>query len=160
GVMAAPADRAVALEPEVLPGAAAVGRLVDAVALHDVPAQLDLAHADVDDVGVRLAHGDGADRRAADLAVGDRAPGQPAVGRLPQPAAGRAEVVLVRPGDAACRGDRATAAVGADVAPSEPGEEVRVVAGARLLRDGRRGNGDAEGEGREQHAADREGSHG
>src|SRR5690606_4534122 len=134
GVDADAGDRAGVLEPEVLPGAAAVGRLVDAVTLHHVPAELDLAHPYVDDVGIRLAHGDGADRRAADLAVGDRAPGQTSVGRLPQPAARRTEVILVRPGDAAGHGDRASAAVGADVPPPESGEQGRVVPAA-LLRE-------------------------
>ena len=61
-------------EADVRPGLAGVGRLVDAVARHDVAADARLAHADVDDVGVRFGDGDGADRRARDLAVGDRRP--------------------------------------------------------------------------------------
>ena len=106
-------------QPHVRPGLPGVGRLVDAVALHDVAAQADLAHADVDRVGARLGHGHRADRRARELAVGDRAPVGPAVGRLPQAAADRAEVVLVGPPDHAGRGDRAAAALGADAAPGE-----------------------------------------
>ena len=49
------------LEADVRPRLAGVGRLVDAVALDDVAAQLGLAHADVDDVRIRLGDGDGAD---------------------------------------------------------------------------------------------------
>ena len=61
-------------EADVRPRLAGVGGFVDAVARHDVAADARLAHADVDDVGVRVGHGDGADRRALDLAVGDRRP--------------------------------------------------------------------------------------
>ena len=68
-----------------------------AVARHDVAADARLAHADEDDVGVRLRDGDGADRRALDLAVGHRRPVLAAVGGLPQAAADGAEVRLLRP---------------------------------------------------------------
>ncbi len=106
-------------EPHVSPGLAAVGGLVDAVALLDVAAELGLARPDVDHVRVGLADLDGADRRGVDLAVRHRLPGRAAVGRLPQPAAGRAEVVLQRPGGAAGHRRRATAAVGSDAPPSQ-----------------------------------------
>ena len=79
---------------QVLP--ASVG-LVDAVAGHDVAADARLAHADVHDVGIRLRDSYGADRGAADLAVGDRRPGVAGIDSLPQPAADRAEVCLERP---------------------------------------------------------------
>ena len=52
-------------EADVRPGLAGVGRLVDAVAGHDVAADARFAHADVDDVGIRFGDGDRADRRAA-----------------------------------------------------------------------------------------------
>ena len=45
------------LFPDVLPALAAVGGLVDAVAGGDIPADVGLARADVDDVG--LGRGDG-----------------------------------------------------------------------------------------------------
>ena len=44
------------------PGVTGVGRLVHPVALHDVPAQRDLAHADVDHVRIGLGDSDGTDR--------------------------------------------------------------------------------------------------
>jgi hypothetical protein len=62
----------------VRPRLAGVGRLVDAVARHDVAADARLAHADVDEVRVRLRDGDRADRRALDLTVGDRRQFSPA----------------------------------------------------------------------------------
>ena len=92
-----PRDRLRLLQADVRPRLAGVGGLVDAVALDDVAAQLGLAHPGVDDVGIRRRDRDGADRRGLDLLVGDRPPRQAAVGRLPDAAAGRAEVVLERP---------------------------------------------------------------
>src|SRR5205085_4550475 len=50
------------LEADVLPRAAAVGGLVDAVAARDIAADRRLAHADIDHVRVRLGDGDRADR--------------------------------------------------------------------------------------------------
>ena len=55
----------------VLPG---VGRLVDAVARLDVSADARLTHANEDDVGIGFGDGYRADRRAANLSVGDRQP--------------------------------------------------------------------------------------
>ena len=108
------------VEADVRPGLAGVGRLVDAVARHDVAADARLAHADVDDVGVRFGDGDRADRRARDLAVGDRRPVRAAVGRLPEAAAGRRR--STPPSAGPCTPDdrdRAAAAIGADAAPLE-----------------------------------------
>src|SRR5690606_37497364 len=108
------ADRHRLLEAHVRPGAAAVGGLVDAVALDDVAAQLRLAHADVHDIGVRLGNGDGADRGGLEEAIRYRAPVDAAVGGLPDATADRAEVVLHRPLRAAGDGLRPAAARGAD----------------------------------------------
>src|SRR5439155_1638481 len=63
-------DRVGVGEAGMGPRLAGVGRLVDAVARHDVTADARLARADEDDVGLRFRDGDGADRRAPDLAVG------------------------------------------------------------------------------------------
>ena len=85
----------VSARPDVPPGLAGVDRPVDAVALHDVAAQLRLAHPDVDRRRVATATTAMAPTdELCDLAVGHRRPGRAAVGGLPQPAAGRAEVVL------------------------------------------------------------------
>ena len=133
-------------EADVRPRLAGVGGLVDAVAGHDVAADARLAHADVDDVGVRVGDGDGADRRALDLTVGDRRPRRAAVGRLPEPAADGAEVGLARPAFHAGHGNRAAAAVGADAAPAEGVDDRLIdrVRSAALRRDARGGRGEVQ----------------
>ena len=67
-------DRVGVGETEVPPALPGIVRAVDAVALENVGAQLHLAHADVDDVGVGRRHRDRADRSAADLPIGHRSP--------------------------------------------------------------------------------------
>jgi hypothetical protein len=114
-------------EPDVRPRLARVSRLVHAVALRDVAAQLALAHPDVDDVRVRWRDGDGADRGARELAVGDRGPGCAAVDRLPKSAAGRAEIIFVRARRAAGGRNRSAAPGGTDAAPVERAERLRRV---------------------------------
>ncbi|GBD16895.1 hypothetical protein HRbin26_01805 [bacterium HR26] len=114
-----PGDVAGVAQPDVLPGAAAVGRLVDAVAVGDVAADAGLAGADIDDVGVGLADGDSADRGALEVAVGDVLPGHPAVGGLPDPASAGAEVERHRVGRVPGDRDHPAAAVRADQAKAE-----------------------------------------
>ena len=126
--------------------------LVDAVAGHDVAADAGLAHADEDDVGIALAHGDGADGSALDLAIRDGRPVVATVGRLPESAARRAEIRFIRAANDAADGDGATAAVGTDVAPLESAAERGVeddwcerahsssLSGARSSGHGRKGN--------------------
>ena len=105
------------LEAEVRPRLAAVGRLVHAVACHDVAANARLTHADDDDVGVALRHRDGAHRGRVHLAVGDGRPCVAAIGRFPEPAADGAEVRLLRAPLHAADGDGPAAAIGPDGAP-------------------------------------------
>ena len=119
-------DRVGVREADVRPRLAGVGRLVDAVARLDVAADARLAHADEDDVRDRLRDGDRADRRARDLAVGDRRPVLAAVGRLPQTAAGRAEVADLRLALHAGDRDRSAAAIGPDAAPPQAAQDHRV----------------------------------
>ena len=122
-------------EARVRPRLAGVDRFVDAVALHDVAADARLAHTDEHDVGIALGDRDGADRRAFDLAVGHRIPRLAAVGRLPQSAADRPEVVLVN-ADRAARGrDRTAAAHGADAAPLQRFEKALVITARLRARD-------------------------
>ena len=52
-------------QSDVRPGLAAIRRLVGAAALNDVAANVGLAGADVDDIGIRGRDGDRADRRAS-----------------------------------------------------------------------------------------------
>src|SRR4029078_8176505 len=91
-------------------------------ALNDVAPDVSLAGADVDHVGIGGGDRDRADRRVVNLAVGDRLPRDSCVGRLPETAAGRAHVVLVRPHRAAGHRDRAAAARGSETAPAERAE--------------------------------------
>ena len=107
------------LEAHVRPRLAGVGALVDAVAGHDVTADRRLAHADVHDVGIALAHRDGANRRARDLPIGHRRPVLAAIGGLPESATGRAEVRLVPTAHDTAGRDRPATAIGADVPPPE-----------------------------------------
>jgi hypothetical protein len=119
-------DRVRLGEPNVRPGLAGVDRLVDAIPLHDVPADAGLAHAGVDDVGVGLRDRQRADGAGAKLAVGDGIPGGPAVEGLPDTPTHRAEVVLEGPRRAAGDGDRTAAAIGADGTPLHAPELLRV----------------------------------
>ena len=98
------------LKTDVRPGGAPVGGLVDAVTVRRVAADGRLAHAGDDHVRVRLGDGDRADRGGLQELVGNRFPRAAAVGGLPQPAAGRAEVEDERLAtNARDRGDTAAA---------------------------------------------------
>ena len=78
-------------EPQALPGVAAVGGLVHAVAVRDVRAHVGLSGADVEHIRIRGRHGDRSDRRDR-LAVEDRLPGAARVVGAPDAAAHRPEV--------------------------------------------------------------------
>ncbi|GBD16679.1 hypothetical protein HRbin26_01582 [bacterium HR26] len=117
------ADVAGVGEPAVDPGTAGIRGLVDAIAVGDVVADAGLAGADIDDVGVGFRHRDGTDSGGAEEAVGDVAPGHPAVGRLPDPASAGAEVEGHRVRDVTGDGDHPPAAVRADAAPLQRREQ-------------------------------------
>ena len=85
------ADLAVLL-PDVLPGLAGVGGFVDAVAGLDVAADVGLAGADVDDVGIGRGDGEGADGLGG-LVVEDRLPVDAAVAGFPDAARGNGGVI-------------------------------------------------------------------
>src|SRR5215211_6359707 len=70
-------------EAAVRPGLAAIGGLVDTVAVRDVAANRRLAHPDVDHIRVALGDGNRAHGGRLEEAVGDVIPGGAAVGRLP-----------------------------------------------------------------------------
>src|SRR5690606_2759904 len=83
------ADGAGVGQAEMLPGAPAVGRLVDAVPLDDIAADGCLPGAHVDHIGIGLGDRDRADSGGGEVAVGDVLPSQPAIDRLPDtPGAG------------------------------------------------------------------------
>ena len=139
------ADVARCLEPDVRPGLAAVGCLVDAVAGADIVARGDLAGADVDRVRLARRDGERTDVRGRHR-VEHRMPGRAGVGRLPHAAAGSAEIIRVRPiGNAL--GDGAPAgAHRADQAPAQGLRRIvagglRAGAGERQQRNGERGKG-------------------
>ena len=139
-------DLAGVAQPDVLPGPAAVGRLVDAVAVRDVAADGLLSGADVDHVRIGLRDGDRADRARLEVLVGDDLPVGAAVGRLPDAAAGRAEVERVRIAPNA--GDRrhAPAAEG----PDQPELEALEAVGKALLGSGRGAGGGGAGRRRDR----------
>ncbi len=81
------ADRLGFLQADILEGLAGVGGLVDPGAERRALAVVGLPGADIQDVGIRLRQGEGADRRHR-LLVEERRPGRAVVDGLPQ-AAGR-----------------------------------------------------------------------
>ena len=140
-------DRLGIREAHLAPGLPAVAASIDAVALGDAAAQLRFAAADEDDVRVGLRHRDRADRGTRDLAVGHRKPGSSRIEGLPQPAAGRAEVVLVAASGAAGTAEGPSAAQGADVPPLHRAEEglvEREIGGGVLCGGARRREGQGE----------------
>ncbi len=136
-------------QADVQPALAGVGRPVDAVARRHVAAHLRLPGPDIDHVGVRRRHGDGADRAGREVAVRERFPAGAGVVRLPHAAAGAAEIERRRPAPHA--GDRAhpPAAVGTDVAEAHAAEAASVEAGrvgGGRAKSGRAKRGEAQGE--------------
>ena len=151
-------DRIRRPEPDVAPRLARVRTLVDAIARHDVAADAGLAHSDEHDVRIGLAHGDGAHGGALDLTIRDRRPVLAAVTRLPEPAAGGAEVRFLGATDHTAGSDRPAAAAWTDVAPDHPTAErgikndgreraCRPGLGGRGLNGGHRGKGSERGNG-------------
>ncbi len=124
GMDADPGDVLGFFQAQVIPAASRVRAPIDPVALHDIAPELGLSGSDVDDVGVGFADGNRSHRGAGDLPVGHRTPGEPAIGALPEPAAGGAEIVLQGPGGASCHPDGPSAPVGANVLPPEALEEL------------------------------------
>jgi hypothetical protein len=78
------------------PGLSRVSRFENAVTVGDVAANRRFSGANLDDVGVRFAHGDAADR-PTEIFVGHRRPSHAAVCRLEHTTAGGTEVILHRP---------------------------------------------------------------
>src|SRR5690606_35278052 len=104
-----------------LPRAAGVHRLVAAGAGRDVAARTGRARADVDHVRVGVGNRDGANS-AAEEAVRDAAPRQPAIVGLPYAAASRAVIEDERlRTDAGDRGRPSAAAEAERAAPKPPG---------------------------------------
>ena len=84
------------LQPHVLPGFAGIRGLVDAVAIGSIAADVGLAHADIDRVGVRFRNADRAHRSGFELAIGNRNPVGPSIVGSPYTAACPAEIVHAR----------------------------------------------------------------
>ena len=126
GVDADLADLAGLAQAGVAPGAAGVGAAVDAVAVGDVGADGRLAGAGVDHVGVGRGDGQRSHRGGGEEAVGDGAPVRAAVGRLPDAAGHRAEVVGRRVVGDAGDGDHAATAERADAPPLEQTVELEL----------------------------------
>src|SRR5207302_2653581 len=124
-VHADPADVSRVIQAQMRPGLPRVGRAIHAVTVRDVAADAALAHPDVDHVRVRLRDADAADGRAFEKAIGRVLPVLPAVLRLPDAPAGRAEVEGVAVVRITDDGRDAAAAVGSGVTPFEMIEEAR-----------------------------------
>ena len=128
------------LEAHVRPRLARISALVDAIARHDVAANRRLAHTDVHDIGIALAHRHRAHRGAGDLAVGHRPPVLAAIGGLPQPAAGGAEIRLVLAPYDPAGGNRPAATIRADIPPPERLEQRGIERDRRQRGDAGRGS--------------------
>jgi len=114
------------LQAHVFPGFAAVDGSINAVTLHDISAELGLSRADIYDVGIGCGDRDCAYRRAGNLSVSNRFPGQSAIRGFPQSAAYGAEIVFHFSLGTACDAYRTAAAVGSDVTPAEVTEYCRI----------------------------------
>ena len=79
-------------EADMGPGLARVGGLEHADAVGVLAADIGLAGADVDHIGIRRSHRDGADGADRNAFVGDGRPGAAGVLGLPDAAAHRAEI--------------------------------------------------------------------
>ena len=131
-------DNSALTQPHMCPGDPGVGGFVDAVALHNVAAKLPFSCAHPYDVCIGIGDRDGTHRRAANLGIGHGPPRDAAVRCFPQSAAGSAKEVFKGSLTMAGYCDRPATPVGADVAPSNPGEELRVRhKGWLLMDDGR-----------------------
>jgi hypothetical protein len=92
GMDAHRADLSRVIEPDEPPGLAPIRRLVHAATGGDVAAHAIRAGAEVDRVGIRLGHRDGAHRSDRNLAVGDRHPGDAGIRGPEEPSARHAHV--------------------------------------------------------------------
>ena len=142
------------VEPRVRPGPAGVGGLPHAVAERCVLARGGLAGADVDDVRVRGRYRDGANRPERARAVEDRRPHVAAVGGLPHPAQGGADVVGFGRRRDTGDGGQAAAAKRADLAPGEASKERRGDRTLRRRRSQHPGERQAERDERSEHGED------
>ena len=86
------ADGAAVAQANVLPGLASVERFVNSIAVRDVSANAGLACTHVNRVVIGVGHGEAANGSTS-LFIENRRPGHGAVGRLPDAAAGRAEII-------------------------------------------------------------------
>ena len=123
------------LEADVLPGAPAIHRLINTVAVRGVAAHAGLAHACVDHVGIGLRDFDGADGGGFELPVGDGTPGQAGIGGFPDAAADGTEVVGARIGGHAGNRDGAASAEGADQPEFEVFQKVSLLCERRGKED-------------------------
>ena len=106
------------------PGPPGIGGFVDSIALLDVAADLCLTHTDIDNVRVRLTYLHCAHGGTVNLPVSHRHPGGACVGRFPEAATRRAEVVLERARIAASHGRRPASTSRPDVLPPKGAIEI------------------------------------
>jgi hypothetical protein len=118
------ADLARLAQPDMGPGAAGVGRAVDAVAVGDVGADRRLPRPGVDHIRIGRRHRQRPDRGRFQEPVRDRPPVRAAVGRLPDPTRHRAEVVGIGIARRPRHGHDAPAPERPDAAPAQQVVEI------------------------------------
>ncbi len=141
------ADLAAVFEANRLPGLAGVGGFEDADAIRVLAANIRLACAHVDDVGISGCDGDGSNGADRDALVGNGEPGPPRIDGLPHTTADRSHVKRVGLARIAGDGIAAAAAHGTDVAPLQAAEKVGAIlrrGGGRLRRHRARQSGQRE----------------
>ena len=86
------ADESGLTETQMAPGAAGIGRFVNAVAVGYVEPDLGLPGAGINYVGVRAGDGERTDRSGPEKAVADAAPIDPGINRLPHASGAGSEI--------------------------------------------------------------------
>ncbi len=120
------ADMAAVFQADIAPVPAAIDGLINAVAVGDIAAQRRLARAGIDRVVIARRDRERTDRGSGMLLVEHRLPVGAAVGRFPDAAGDRAEIISVRLTRDAFDRDRAAAAKGSDLAPLHSAPELFV----------------------------------
>ena len=106
----------VSSSPMWRPGLAGVDGLIHPIAVRNISAPAGFARADVDHIRIRRSHGNRADGHDSRL-VRHRRPGEAAIGRFPNAAGNRSEIISLRIAGDARYCERASAAKRTDLAP-------------------------------------------
>jgi hypothetical protein len=119
-----PANVPGVIESDVMPGRAAVGRFINAVAERETGTNVALAGSRINRLRIGGSHGQRPDR-CYRLSIENRSPHRSGIGRLPNSAIDRAEIKGGGIARHAGHGHRASTAERADQAPFEPVQQLR-----------------------------------